>query len=410
MGDSLSAGVQNFSLLDTQQPHGYASVLATQLGTSLTLPSVPFPGTPNVLELESLTPFPMVAPAPGTLPFLRDNPDQQATNISVPGITVDQSLHLVPSLAPSAGPVASWAYIVLSLPGLPDHPAATQLEEAQVLKPTTVLEWVGNNDALVPALVGDLSMLTPVVQFANDYEAILDALSRTGARIITATIPDITEVAFFTSMQQLSKKAGVPVSVLTKELGTQSGDYLRLSAIPIVDQILNGQTAGPLPASCPTPLQELTPNPIPCVLKAADAAKLRSTIACYNSLIRLESELHGAITVDANALVNQIYSEGYKVNNQLLTTSYLGGLFSLDGVHPTNTGYAIIANKFIDVINQRFGTKYQHADVAAIFAEDPLAKYVPTTKGPLPPVPAEPGPIQGCSSVVPPSVLSASRQ
>jgi hypothetical protein len=30
VGDSLSAGVQNFSLLDSQQKHGYASVIAGQ--------------------------------------------------------------------------------------------------------------------------------------------------------------------------------------------------------------------------------------------------------------------------------------------------------------------------------------------------------------------------------------------
>jgi len=32
VGDSLSAGVQNFSLLDSQQPHGYASVIARHYG------------------------------------------------------------------------------------------------------------------------------------------------------------------------------------------------------------------------------------------------------------------------------------------------------------------------------------------------------------------------------------------
>jgi len=35
VGDSLSAGVQNFSLLDSQQIHGYARVLADQAGVPL---------------------------------------------------------------------------------------------------------------------------------------------------------------------------------------------------------------------------------------------------------------------------------------------------------------------------------------------------------------------------------------
>ena len=32
-----------------------------------------------------------------------------------------------------------------------------------------------------------------------------------------------------------------------------------------------------------------------------------------------------------------------------------GGLFSLDGVHPNDLGYALMANTMIDAINSRFG-------------------------------------------------------
>ncbi len=56
VGDSLTAGVENFSLLDSQQPHGYASVIAKQAGWPLVLPLVPPPGVPNVLQLVSLGP------------------------------------------------------------------------------------------------------------------------------------------------------------------------------------------------------------------------------------------------------------------------------------------------------------------------------------------------------------------
>src|ERR1700744_2715624 len=91
VGDSLSAGVQNFSLLDSQQPNGYAALIAAQARVSLTLPLIPFPGAPNVLQLSSLGPPPVIQPAPGTLPPMpRDNPTTQPTNLSIPGITVEQ--------------------------------------------------------------------------------------------------------------------------------------------------------------------------------------------------------------------------------------------------------------------------------------------------------------------------------
>jgi hypothetical protein len=53
VGDSLSAGFQNDSLLDTQQPHGWAAVVASQANVPLALPLIAPPGIPNVLELVS---------------------------------------------------------------------------------------------------------------------------------------------------------------------------------------------------------------------------------------------------------------------------------------------------------------------------------------------------------------------
>src|SRR5438128_6206296 len=83
VGDSLSAGFQNGSLLDVQQPHGYASLVANQAGTTLTLPLIAAPGIPNVLTLVSLGPPPVIVRAPGTSTG-RDNPLEQPMNLAVP--------------------------------------------------------------------------------------------------------------------------------------------------------------------------------------------------------------------------------------------------------------------------------------------------------------------------------------
>jgi len=40
--------------------------------------------------------------------------------------------------------------------------------------------------------------------------------------------------------------------------------------------------------------------------------------------------------------------------NTYTTTFVSGGTFSLDGVHLTGTGYAIIANMFADAINKKY--------------------------------------------------------
>lgn len=62
IGDSLSAGFLNSSLLDSQQIHGYPNVIATQARTPMTLPLIGAPGIPNVLQLVSVGPPPVVEP------------------------------------------------------------------------------------------------------------------------------------------------------------------------------------------------------------------------------------------------------------------------------------------------------------------------------------------------------------
>src|SRR5438477_4428865 len=68
VGDSLSAGFQNGSLLATQQPHGYAALIAAQADVPLALPLMAYPGIPNVLELLSAGPPPSIrrVPAPAS--------------------------------------------------------------------------------------------------------------------------------------------------------------------------------------------------------------------------------------------------------------------------------------------------------------------------------------------------------
>ena len=174
VGDSLSAGVQNFSLLDTQQVHGYASVIAQQAGVNLTLPLIPLPGAPNVLQLTSLNPI-SIAPISGTLPAVpRDNPCSQATNLAVPGVTLQQGLTIAPTTAPPSptNPVQAWVDLVQGFPNPlasaachTSGPALTQIQQAVALHPTAIIEYLGNNDALVPSLIGELSTLTPLASF-----------------------------------------------------------------------------------------------------------------------------------------------------------------------------------------------------------------------------------------------------
>ena len=83
VGDSLSAGFQNGSLLAEQQVHGYASLVAQQAGVVLPLPEIAYPGIPNVLTLVDPGPPPLIVEAAGASTG-RVNPLVQPFDLAVP--------------------------------------------------------------------------------------------------------------------------------------------------------------------------------------------------------------------------------------------------------------------------------------------------------------------------------------
>ncbi|HYV62622.1 MAG TPA: hypothetical protein VE958_08100 [Bryobacteraceae bacterium] len=63
---------------------------------------------------------------------------------------------------------------------------------------------------------------------------------------------------------------------------------------------------------------------------------------------------------------------GYVTLGQRLSTEFLGGVFSLDGIHPTYTGHALIANEFIRALNTQFAAGIPPVSVGQVAASDPL--------------------------------------
>src|SRR6516225_934831 len=141
IGDSLSAGFQNHSLLDSQQPHGYASLVAAQAGVPLPLPLIAAPGIPNVLQLVSAGPPPVIVPAPGVSTG-RDDPFVQTTDLAVPGANVQDALTTRPTFT-----FNNLTDFVLGLPGAFTGISRSQVEWAEHLAPTAIIVWLGNNDA-----------------------------------------------------------------------------------------------------------------------------------------------------------------------------------------------------------------------------------------------------------------------
>ncbi len=52
---------------------------------------------------------------------------------------------------------------------------------------------------------------------------------------------------------------------------------------------------------------------------------------------------------------------------------HLGGFYSMDDLHLTNTGYAVLASVFVQTINDTLGTNVPLPDLASIVTVDPLS-------------------------------------
>ncbi|HTU69156.1 MAG TPA: hypothetical protein VMF11_02455 [Candidatus Baltobacteraceae bacterium] len=96
--------------------------------------------------------------------------------------------------------------------------------------------------------------------------------------------------------------------------------------------------------------------------------------------------------VPINALFTQASQAGYTVGGfpAPLSPQFGGGLVSWDGLHPSNLGYAIIANQFISTADTAFGMtipQLSPLQLAGIASTDPYDPYVVKAGDPDSPFP-----------------------
>jgi hypothetical protein len=313
-----------------------------------------------VLELLSAGFPPVIQQEPG-ITTGRDNITIQPNDLAVPGHT----LHDVINLAPTLTPTTDEEILTDLILGAPLGNTLSQLGEAVVQKPTTVFLWAGSEDALLADDAGSPSAMTSLASFTSDYTELITILKTyTTAHLVVANIPDVTAIPYMTPgsliLNEASAYTHVPVPVLSVLLGIQPGDLV--NAQGLTD--LEAEAAGFLHGA------PLTPLPGSDVLTVAEQATVRANIAAYNQVIAGLVAASGGTLVDLNSYFASL-AGGVTINGYTATTSFLGGLFGLDGIHPTNTAYALIANQYITATNAAFGLSTPAVDVSAIAAKDP---------------------------------------
>lgn len=249
-------------------------------------------------------------------------------------------------------------------------------ERVRTLKPTFFTNWLGNNDVLLYASDGGASgSLTPVTSFTPKYKQMLDTLTAKGAKGLVATIPNVTNVPLFTTVTTALVKAGIKSNPLIPNASTASlyirtgagaireatdADLLLLTARAVIGT--PGMGGNPLPVGVGYAPSATASNPLPSeyVLDADEVRDVVTRTAELNTVIRAEASSRNLALFDANAFFSTVATNGVATNGINNTTTYVSGnLFSLDGVHPTPRGYAIIANEMLKAINAQYGSTFR---------------------------------------------------
>ncbi|OXA94872.1 SGNH/GDSL hydrolase family protein [Flavobacterium hercynium] len=102
------------------------------------------------------------------------------------------------------------------------------------------------------------------------------------------------------------------------------------------------------------------------VLIPTEIAEIKKATDAYNVTIEAVANEKGLAFVDTRAIMTQLSNGGYRFGNYTMSSTYVtGGAFSLDGIHPSARGYALIANIFIDAINVKYSSTLRHVDLGA---------------------------------------------
>ena len=393
LGDSLTAGVEGSCLVTRHQQRSYPKLVADALGitdfqqplfseravtspTGVCLGAVVAGGTITVGAVSQ-----QGAPTNGTLPRPYDN-------LGIPGANAADLVDL--RVANPSGNTANrfGAAILRNFPGGPFE-GKNAIEEANLLNPDFVTVWVGPNDILGAALSGvviDGVTLTPAAVFEAKYTQIMTGLRATGRTVVAVNVPDVGSIPFTTTIPRVVVNpttrqpvlvGGNPVPLLgprttatcsTPPCPLPEGTRVTLGASALLAQGIGiptslGGTGLPLPDGSFTPPATLNQG---VLLYPDEVTLLRQRTTEINSRIASVAGANGATVVDGHALFDDIVAHGYEAGGGIvLTSAFLtGGLFSADGVHASNIGYAIVAKNIIDHVNATKGTHFPPPDLA----------------------------------------------
>src|SRR5690554_5085718 len=351
LGDSYSAGYVDGALGRETQVESLPAILAQQFalagggafkqpllpaGKSIGGTAIDEQGTLNgyyQLQVvnQQLTPVPTV----GDMEVFGDIVGDQGpfNNMAVPGA---KASHLLTPLFST--PEVGNPYFVrfASNPG-----QSSVLSDALRAQPTFFSLWIGGNDVLTSAIAGGSDDITPKEEFAAYLNLLMEALAAEGRPGVIANIPSIEALPYFSFVG-----TQLPTAIAVEDPAEEAGLRVLLSGEKVLLPALQLLGAGYGTLEKPLPAQYF--------LSRDELNDISLAITGYNEVIAEAAAEHNLALVDMHGMMERLKTGMVVDGNNYSSTFISGQVLSLDGIHATPRGYAIIANEFIRAINAKY--------------------------------------------------------
>ena len=368
IGDSLTHGCQSLNVEENRQYYSWPAQLARVMGTEFNQPLIEYPGIgmPNIEDAfregwfdtwySTITKF-----IKCMMYWYRvDRYDNQANlnNFAMAGACVDDVVSydgtktltsITDTLLMSlVGIMNPW---ICSVVGLVPAKEKSALDQALDRDPTFMAVLIGNNDIIFATIMGDDAklLMTDIDTFTGYWNTIITKIKakKSIKGVLLITLPDSTDIPFLQPINNpyhtVTEGADIPEGSKVPFFSTRSSC---VSDVITPDQILNIHNR---------------------ILEVNDI--IRKTAAAENWALL---DIYQLVKDQLPGGMKLRYSDGSESNIAITADYATGGFFSLDGIHPTSTAYAHLANEAGMAINAFYGTKIPMIDEMAVWEQDSL--------------------------------------
>jgi lysophospholipase L1-like esterase len=282
----------------------------------------------------------LIASVSGTCAPLQPGIIPPTGNLAISGADVHDALTMTPELAAQRSARVGALYARVLAPG------QTQVTAMLAQRPTFVSVELAANDVL-PASTGRITAMTPFESWRADYDAVLARVQETGARAVLVGLP--TDARRFPSIRSAREFASQWPYLLGLGITVSASCFFSANQLFLPGYLLTLVQRAPTTATCAD-----VPGAADYVLTASDVTAINARMAQINAHIQQRATERGYAYFALSAIYD-LPRPALDLPAVLFSNAPFGPNISLDGVHPSAQGQAVLAAAASQAIAARYG-------------------------------------------------------